>query len=259
MNRGIVAAGHPRSAEAGARVLRDGGNAVDAALAALLTSFVCEPLLTGLGAGGYMLTAGFDDEPVLLDFFVSAPGEGSDGTVRADPIAVDVDFGGGVVQVFNCGPATVGSWGTPAGVCEALRRWGSVALADLVAEPAALAREGVEINAQQGFIFEILEGILVHTPESAALFAPGGRALRPGERFSWPDLGDALERLAADGEAPFYTGDVAEAIVSVLEVRGGVLTREDLGAYGAIARDPVRAPFAGAPCSRTRRPTRAAC
>ncbi len=134
---GIVAAGHPRSAEAGAQVLRDGGNAVDAALGAMLTAFVCEPQLTGFGAGGYMLVAGFGDAPVLLDFFVAAPGHGSDGAVRADPVAVEVDFGG-ALQTFNCGPATVGAWGNPAGICEASRRWGSVPLADL-ATPAARA------------------------------------------------------------------------------------------------------------------------
>src|SRR5271167_4717458 len=71
-DQGVVAAGHPLTAEAGARVLREGGNAVDAAVGAMLTSFAAEPLLTGLGAGGYMLVAG-GDEPTLLDFFVEAP------------------------------------------------------------------------------------------------------------------------------------------------------------------------------------------
>src|SRR3712207_319426 len=76
---GIVAAGHPLSAEAGARVLREGGNAVDAAIAAMLTSWVAEPLLSGPGAGGYMLVAGAEEGPVVLAFFVQAPRR------RADP------------------------------------------------------------------------------------------------------------------------------------------------------------------------------
>ena len=79
---GVVAAGHPLSAGAGADALRAGGNAVDAALAALLTSFVCEPLLTGLGAGGYMLVVEPGTDPVLLDFFVEAPGRGADPLTR---------------------------------------------------------------------------------------------------------------------------------------------------------------------------------
>jgi gamma-glutamyltranspeptidase/glutathione hydrolase len=81
--RGVVAAGHPLTAQAGADVLRAGGNAVDAAVAAVLTSFVAEPLLTGLGAGGYLLVAPPDADPVLLDFFVEAPGRGADPAARA--------------------------------------------------------------------------------------------------------------------------------------------------------------------------------
>src|SRR3954452_17480327 len=103
-SRGSVAAGDRVSAEAGARVLRDGGNAVDAALAAMLHSWVAEPVLTGPGAGGYLLVAGAGEEPTLLDFFVAAPGMGA-ATDRpaADLIPVDVDFGG-AIQVFNVGP-----------------------------------------------------------------------------------------------------------------------------------------------------------
>src|SRR3954447_10634899 len=84
--RGVVAAGHPLTAEAGAQVLRAGGNAADAALAAMLPSLVPEPQLTGLGAGGYMLVAEPGAEPALLDFFVAAPGQGADPARRA-PLA----------------------------------------------------------------------------------------------------------------------------------------------------------------------------
>lgn len=247
---GVVAAGHPIAAEAGARVLRAGGGAVDAAVAAVLHSCVCEPLLTGLGAGGYALVSGYDAEPVLLDFFVAAPGLGGGApgeparAARADPVPVDVDFGD-ARQVFHVGAAAIGPWGVPAGCADALRRWGTVPLAALAAPAAALARAGVALNAAQAYISEILEGILLSTPECAEIYAPGGRALRAGERFAWPALGDALERLGADGPAPFYTGDVAERVVGWLRERGGVLTREDLAAYGAVAREPVRAPYRG--------------
>src|SRR5436853_262915 len=77
-SKGVIAAGHPLTAEAGARALRDGGNAVDAAVAAVLMSWVCEPTLTGPGAGGFMLVHTHEREDVLLDFFVAAPGKGSD-------------------------------------------------------------------------------------------------------------------------------------------------------------------------------------
>ena len=87
---GIVAAGHPATANAGADVLRAGGNAVDAAVGAMLASFVAEPLLTGLGAGGFMLVVAPDRAPVLLDFFVEAPGREADPAARAPLVPVDV-------------------------------------------------------------------------------------------------------------------------------------------------------------------------
>src|SRR3989442_10796213 len=129
--RGVVAAGHPLTAEAGASVLREGGNAVDAAVAAMLTSFVAEALLTGLGAGGYMLVAGGGREPELLDFFVQAPSRPDAGS-GASLEAIDVSFGD-AVQVFHIGPVSCGVYGTPAGVCEAIARWGSLPLRALAA------------------------------------------------------------------------------------------------------------------------------
>src|SRR4051795_2704959 len=114
---GMVAAGHPLTAAAGARVLRNGGKAVDAAVGAMLTSWVAEPLLTGPGAGGYLLVAGAGEEPVLLDFFVAAPGLGADRRRRADLLAVEVDFGD-AFQVFNVGAASCGVPGNPADVAE---------------------------------------------------------------------------------------------------------------------------------------------
>src|SRR6476620_11704919 len=107
--RGICAAGHPLTAEAGAAVLRDGANAVDAAIAAMLTSWVAEPLLTGPGAGGYMLVAGAGVEPVLLDFFVEAPS--GDPATRGDLVGVEVSFGD-ALQVFHVGAASCGTYGT---------------------------------------------------------------------------------------------------------------------------------------------------
>src|SRR5437660_3499471 len=105
---GVVAAGHPVSARAGADVLLAGGNAVDAALAAMLSSFACEPLLTSLGAGGYMLVVEPGREPVLLDFFVEAPGRGADADQLAKLVPITVSFGD-AIQVFNIGPASVGT------------------------------------------------------------------------------------------------------------------------------------------------------
>src|SRR5947209_17289074 len=151
--RGVIAAGHHLSAEAGAAVLREGGNAVDAAVAAVLAATVCEPLLTSLGAGGYLLYAEPDVDPILLDFFVEAPGRGEH-SGASEMLPVEVSFGD-AVQIFNIGPAAVGTYGLPLGMVEAARRFGTLPLADLVAPAVRLAREGVEIVRQQGYLLQI--------------------------------------------------------------------------------------------------------
>jgi gamma-glutamyltranspeptidase / glutathione hydrolase len=243
--RGVVAAGHPVTAEAGAEALRAGGNAVDGALAAMLTSFVAEPMLTGLGAGGYMLVAPPGEEPVLLDFFVEAPGRGlAPGAPHAPLLAVDVDFGD-AVQVFNIGAAAAGPYGTLAGAAAAAERFGRIPLAELVAPAAATARAGVVVNEQQAYLFKILSPITRATVEARAHFMPAGRPPRIGDVHRDPALAEALERFGAEGPAPFYTGDVAAAVCDWVAERGGLLTRADLAAYEAVARAPVRVCYRG--------------
>lgn len=237
---GIVAAGHPVSAEAGAAVLREGGNAVDAAVAACLASWTAEPLLTGPGAGGYLMVAGGGWEPTLLDFFVAAPSAGE----RAPLVPVDVSFGD-AVQVFHVGAASVGAPGTPSGLEAAVARWGSWGLGDLAAPAAALARAGVVLNEAQAYIFEILEGILRSTREATAEFTRDGRALRAGETFRSEALAETIERFGAEGAEPFMRGDIAEAIVAGVEHGGGTLTLDDLAAYAPIARVPAAVQYRG--------------
>jgi gamma-glutamyltranspeptidase / glutathione hydrolase len=244
MSSGVVAAGHPLTAEAGADALREGGNAVDAAIAAMLTSFVAEPLLTGLGAGGYMLITPPGKEAVLLDFFVEAPGRGAQRGAGGELVPIDVSFGD-ANQVFHVGPASVGAYGTPAGIDAAARRFGTLPLARLAAPAARRAREGVVVNAQQAYILEILRPIALSTPEAAALFAPEGAVLREGDVQRDPALADALERLGEGGAAPFYEGEIARAASAWVCERGGSLTEEDLRAYRVVTRDPVRVGYRG--------------
>jgi gamma-glutamyltranspeptidase/glutathione hydrolase len=234
--RGVVAAGHPLTAQAGVRALREGGNAVDAAIAAMLTSFVAEPLLTGLGAGGYMIVAD-GGEPVVLDFFVESPGPPPQGAAELE--AVDVSFGD-ANQVFHIGAASCGVYGVPAGVCAAARRWGTIPLEQLAAPAARLARDGVALNAEQSYVAAILNDLLRSNPACAALWAPDGAVLREGEVLRNPELGEALLRLAREGERPFYEGDVAAAVSEAIALRGGWLSQAHLRTYRALERAPLR-------------------
>jgi gamma-glutamyltranspeptidase / glutathione hydrolase len=240
---GVVAAGHPITAEAGARVLRDGGNAVDAAVCAVLTSFAVESPLTGFGAGGFMMVhrAG---ETVLLDFFVAAPGK--DGAERRVELApVPVHFDANTVQTFYVGPASCGVPGTAAGLELALQRFGSVSLTDLVAPGIRLAREGAPVNAEQAYILEILWPIHERLEGTRELYAPGGERLGEGDVFRFPELAEALERFAADGAETFYRGEVAAALSDFVREHGGTLGPTDLASYEAIERSPISARFRG--------------
>ena len=241
--KGVVAAGHPLTAEAGAGVLREGGNAVDAAVCAVLASFAAESPLTGFGAGGYMMVHR-GGETTLVDFFVAAPG--LDGIERrAELVPVPIRFDAETVQTFYAGPASCGVPGTAAGLVLALERFGSAPLADLVGPGVRLAREGAPVNAEQAYILEILAPIQERQAGSRALYAPRGRTLREGETFRFPELAEALERFGAEGSEPFCRGEVAEALSDYVVEHGGILGRGDLAAYEAIERKPVRAPFRG--------------
>jgi gamma-glutamyltranspeptidase/glutathione hydrolase len=243
--RGVVAGGHPLTAQAGADALRAGGNAVDAAVAAVLMSFVTESPLTGPGAGGFMLVHTPGGEDHLLDFFVAAPGKGLEDPSPADLEPIDVEFAAEAIQRFNIGPSSCGVYGTPLGICEALTRFGTMPLSELAAPAARTARDGHELTEIQAYVIKILGPIVTARPEGQSIYAPDGRYLQQGETIRLPELGDLLERLGAEGPAHLYTGDAAAKASAYVLERGGLLTEDDLAAYRVIDREPARAHYRG--------------
>jgi gamma-glutamyltranspeptidase/glutathione hydrolase len=243
--RGVVAAGHPLTASAGADVLRAGGNAVDAAVAAVLVSFAAESPLTGPGAGGFMLVTSPDGRSHLLDFFVGAPGRGLADPAPAPLLPIEVAFSPEAIQIFNVGASSCGVYGTPAGLACALERFGTVALGELTGPAAAAARDGVEVSPIQEYLLGILGPIFRSTEEGRELYEPHGRPARAGERLRLPDLADLLDRLGDEGPGFLYEGDVAGAVSDWVLQRGGLLTRDDLATYEVMEREPARASFRG--------------
>ena len=244
MITGAVAAGHPSSARAGAEALAAGGTATDAVIAAALTSAVTEAVLTGPGAGGFLLVRPPGGPATLLDFFVAVPGLGPQGR-RLDPDrlhAFTVPFGT-AEQVFHIGPASVAVPGMLAGLHEASRRFGRLPLADLVAPAVALAREGVVVGDEAAYLHAILEEMLGHTPASAAQFQPQGAAVATGDRLVFPDLADTLSQFGREGADCLYRGALGDRIVEYLQQGDGLLTHEDLAAYGVVERRPVEVRF----------------
>jgi gamma-glutamyltranspeptidase/glutathione hydrolase len=245
--KGVVAAGHPETAAAGAAVLSEGGNAVDAAVAAVLASFAVESPLTGFGAGGYMMVhrEGDPEGSTLIDFFVAAPG--LDGIERgAELVPVPVHFDAGTVQTFYVGPASCGVPGTAAGLEHALRRFGTMPLSELVEPGVRLARRGAPLSRQQAYLLEILHPIHEMMSGTRELYAPRGARLGEGDWFTFPELGEALERYGAEGAEPFCRGDVAAAISDFVVSHGGTLGPGDLASYEPVERKPIAASFRGA-------------
>jgi gamma-glutamyltranspeptidase/glutathione hydrolase len=240
--KGAIAAGHPLTAAAGARVLERGGSAVDACVAAAVTSWVCESMLTGPGGGGFMLVhEASSGRTVVLDFFVTVPRSAASGSL----LELAVDFDGDTQQLFRTGCAAVAVPGTALGVSEAHRRWWRLPWADLVRPAAALAREGFQLTEMQGYLHQILDGLLRHSPEGDSMYGVGGRAYRHGERFALPELGVTLDRFAEQGVAVLYEGELAEAVAAHVEGGGGALSLEDLGEYDVLEREPVTVPYRG--------------
>ena len=244
--RGVVAAGHPLTAAAGADVLRAGGNAVDAALAAMLTSFVTEPLLTGLGAGGYMLVAPPGGEPVLLDFFVAAPGHGATPARALD--APSTSPSATRCRCSTSAPRRAASTACPAGV-----RGGGRALRHDAAGRARRARRRARprrasrSTPSRRYLFEILAPIAERTAESRARFMPDGRAPRAGDVLARPGARRRARAARRRGRRRRSTpATSAAAVVDWVRERGGTLTREDLAALrGRSPREPVRVAYHG--------------
>lgn len=246
--KGAVAAGHPLTMQAGARVLEEGGNAVDACVAAAFASWVAESPLTGPGAGGFALVHSADGRPErLADFFVATPGRGAERARDAEMHAIDVEFGDSpATQIFRIGEPSCAVPGAVAGLEALHRAYGVLPWAELLAPAVELARGGIEVTRPQAHLHAILDLILRHTDEGRRLYSgPDGSRLVAGDTLRLPDLGDTLERIAAEGAAVLYHGELAEAIVRTVTDGGGNLTRDDLAAYRVVWRRPLRVTYAG--------------
>jgi gamma-glutamyltranspeptidase/glutathione hydrolase len=242
---GIVATGHPDVSAAGARVLRAGGNAFDAAVAAGFASAVAEPALTSLGGGGFLLARTADGDRVLFDFFVDTPGRGLD-LAMLEPhfLPVTVHFPGSE-QIFNVGLGSVAVPGTLKGLLHVHSRLGRLSL-DTVVEPAVtLARDGVRLTGKQAYFLSLLDPIFSLTPRSRATFPCSDRPPAEGQQVQNPDLARFLEELPGGGAASLYGGPLGEAVDREMREGGGVLTRNDLAAYEVIEREPLEQPYRG--------------
>jgi gamma-glutamyltranspeptidase/glutathione hydrolase len=241
--RGAIAAGNSQTAEAGIEMLRLGGNAFDAAVAAVLASCVTEATLTSLAGGGFLLAHTQHDENVLFDFFTQTPGRKRDAK-QVDFCPVGVNFGS-VIQEFHVGLGAIAVPGTAKGLFHVHQRLGRLPL-HVIVEPAIhYAKTGVLLGDFQSYCLSILKPILLRTAGSREIFAPNGSLLQSGETLTIPNLADTLGYLVEAGIEAFYEGEIAQQLVKDCQEKGGYLTLEDLKNYQVIERKPLKTSYRG--------------
>jgi gamma-glutamyltranspeptidase/glutathione hydrolase len=243
--RGVVAAGHTLTAEAAAEVLRAGGNAYDAVLAALMVACVAEPVLCSPGGGGFLLARPAAKKPRVYDFFVQTPAaRRPDSDLDFRPILADF---GTVTQEFHIGHGTVAVPGLVRGLFDIHRDLGTLPMGDIVAQAVGHARDGVQVTAFQAYLFRVVSATFTATQACQQIFTSADDAtalVGEGERLRQPELADTLETLAIEGDGLFYRGEIAARIAADMQ-SGGQLTRADLEKYAVERRTPLTLDYHG--------------
>ncbi|NOZ51223.1 MAG: gamma-glutamyltransferase [Chloroflexi bacterium] len=243
MTKGIIAAGHPATAQAGADILGAGGNATDAAVAAAFSSFVAESTLVSPGGGGFALVYGPElRSPLIYDFFCSFPGLGRPAAEAIDFFPISVDFGP-TRQIFHIGRGAVAVPGNLAGLCRLQQEQGRLPLAVVLQPAIDLCRRGVPLGEFGCYVGHLLQPIFSNEPEIARLFGAPGAFFSPGFLYRNPDLANALEALAKEGTRLIYDGDIATILLQDQRQHGGLITREDLASYEVIVRPALHFPY----------------
>ena len=235
---GMVVSAYPDASEAGAEVLRDGGNAVDAAIATGLALAVTHPTAGNIGGGGFMVIRFPDGGATAIDFREKAP-------LKAHPEMFVGEDGEYSYQIHHRSHLAVGVPGTVAGFALAHERYGNAEWRDLVEPSVTLARDGFVVSDR---LANSLSGRLEafrDYPATHAQFSKDGVPYEPGEVLAQPDLAGTLERIRDEGRDGFYRGITARLLAEEMERGGGWITEEDLARYEAREREPIRGRYRG--------------
>lgn len=231
---GMCATSHPLAAAEAIAVLREGGNAVDAAIAAALCLGICEPQMTGIGGDCFALLKPPGEERVLaLNGSGRAPAALSSTALRASGARVVPTDGAAAVTV----PGAVDAF------CRLSEEWGRLGLPRLLAPAIRMADEGVPVAARTAFDWARAAPRL--SGAARQYYLSGGQALREGMVFCAPGQAEVLRRIARDGRAAFYEGEVAEDMVASLRALGGVHTLEDFAAAACNWETPISGFYRG--------------
>jgi gamma-glutamyltranspeptidase / glutathione hydrolase len=253
--RGLVAAEHPVGARVGARILERGGNAVDAAVATAFAMTVVEPFMSTIAGSGTMLVhRARRGETVALDFNGCAPAR-----AQASMFRLSTGISHGLFAWPNVeGAANERGWlavavpGSVAGLSLALERYGTMELRDVVAPAIELARGGFVADWYTALAAARQLEELAGAGEAARVYLKNGRwiyrpptGMEEGDRPIYPDLARSLELIGRDGPDAFYRGELAQVIHEAMAANGGLITRDDLAAYGVRVGEPLSGTYRG--------------
>lgn len=229
----MVVAGEELATRVGKTVLKQGGNAVDAAVAVAFTLAVTLPRAGNIGGGGFALVRIADDKIYALDFRETAP------------LALSRDFYLKPSHSSTDGPTASGVPGTVAGLWQLHERFGHLPWKSLVEPAQKLASEGYPISFYEAEGIAERQEQFRRYPSTAKIFLPHGLPPIPHSQFIQSDLGHTLQRIAQSGAQDFYRGETAKRIAKASTKAGGVITMDDLASYRALWRDPLIGTFRG--------------
>lgn len=243
--KGIVASGHELVSEAAGAVLREGGNAFDAVVAAGFASTVVEQTLTSLGGGGFLLGhSSASGQNVFFDFFVNTPGlDAKNNVEKPHFFPITVQFAG-APQDFNVGLGSVAVPGIAKGLLHIHNRLGRMDLKDIIS-PAVEYAKGHRVNKFQGQFLKLLTPIMEQSSTGRMLYA-SEKYIETGDVLVNTSLAGFIQQLAEDGGDSFYRGDIAAEIAADMENQGGLLTIKDLASYEVIERRPLKVSYGDA-------------
>ncbi|MFT4519372.1 MAG: gamma-glutamyltranspeptidase/glutathione hydrolase [Halioglobus sp.] len=235
---GMVVSPEKLAAEVGTRIMRDGGNAIDAAVATGFALAVTFPRAGNLGGGGFMLIhLAKENRQTLIDYRETAPAAASRDMFLNDAGTVDK-----MREYFS--HQSAGVPGTVAGMLYAQEKYGNLSRKEVLAPAIALAREGLEVSFGLHFEFQSRAAQLRQNPEAKRLFfRSDGAAFEIGETWTQPDLAWTLQQISDNGHKGFYEGEVAQRIATEMEAGNGLITIADLSGYNVVEREPVRGTF----------------
>jgi gamma-glutamyltranspeptidase/glutathione hydrolase len=235
---GMIVSAHHLATKAGIDVLKQGGNAVDAAVAVAYALAVTFPEAGNIGGGGFMTIRMADGRTTFIDFRETAPG-------RATPTMFQDRAGNVIPGLSTRGHLAAGIPGTVAGLELARTKYGTKARAPLMAAAIALASKGFVLDQADADMLADGAADFAKDPASAAIFLNAGKPWKKGQRWVQADLGRTLAAIALGGNQAFYNGPIAARIAASNQRHGGIMTAADFAAYKAVERKPIECDYRG--------------